>query len=209
MPTITDVASARTRTAGTKGVPRAEREEQLLTAAVEEFGRRGYGGASMAAVAERVGVTKPLLYQYFGSKDALYAAALERVAGSLTRALNGALVPGATSLGTPLSVLGAIFGTLEGQRHAWFVLYDRTLPATGALREAAERHRAAIDGLAAAGSAEFLAARGIGDPLDSDALKHLWTGTVSTLVTWWIHHPGESAQEMAERCRRLIAAIVT
>ncbi|MEU4092919.1 TetR/AcrR family transcriptional regulator [Streptomyces sp. NPDC026673] len=203
------MASARTRTAGTKGVPRAEREEQLLTAAVEEFGRRGYGGASMAAIAERVGVTKPLLYQYFGSKDALYAAALERVAGSLTRALAQATATGATSLGTPLSVLRAIFTTLDGGRHAWFVLYDRTLPAAGPLRDAAERHRQAIDGLAAAGSAEFLAARGIEDALDSDVLKHLWTGTVSTLVTWWIHHPEVSAPEMAERCRRLITAIVT
>ncbi|MFF7215945.1 TetR/AcrR family transcriptional regulator [Streptomyces sp. NPDC008238] len=203
------MASARTRTAGTKGVPRAEREEQLLTAAVEEFGRRGYAGASMAAIAERVGVTKPLLYQYFGSKDALYAAALDRVAGALTRALTEALTQGVTSLGTPLAVLRAVFTTLEGRRHAWFVLYDRTLPAEGPLREEAERHRAVIDGLAAVGSAEFLAARGIGDPLDADALKHLWTGTVSTLVTWWIHHPGESAQEMAERCGRLISAIVS
>ena len=55
------------RAVGTKGMPREEREAQLVVAGTEEFGRAGYAGASMVEIARRVGVTKPLLYQYFGS----------------------------------------------------------------------------------------------------------------------------------------------
>jgi AcrR family transcriptional regulator len=43
-------------------VTRAERERQILDAAVAVFTERGFGHASMDAVAERVGVTKPVLY---------------------------------------------------------------------------------------------------------------------------------------------------
>lgn len=193
---------------GTKGVPRAEREAQIIDAAVEEFGRHGYAGASMAAIAARVGVTKPLLYQYFGSKDRLHIAALENVAGVLTPAITRALLPGATTLEAPLAVLRAIFTTLEGRRHAWFVLYDRTLPHQGELRRTARYHRDAIDRLAASASAELLRARGIDDPVDADALKHLWTGAVGSLVSWWNAHPEESAENMARRCARLFDAVI-
>ncbi|MCM2580122.1 TetR/AcrR family transcriptional regulator [Streptomyces meridianus] len=200
--------TARAVTAGTKGVPRAEREAQIIAAAVEEFGRHGYAGASMAAIAARVGVTKPLIYQYFGSKDGLHIAALEHVAGLLTPAITRALSPGAATLDVPLAVLEAIFTTLEGRRHAWFVLFDRTLPSDGELRRTARHHRDIIDRLAASGSAELLRARGIDDEVDADALKHLWTGAVSSLVSWWNAHPEESAEDMAGRCARLFAAVV-
>ncbi|MER6798249.1 helix-turn-helix domain-containing protein, partial [Amycolatopsis mediterranei] len=65
-------------------MPREEREAQLVVAGTEEFGRAGYAGASMVEIARRVGVTKPLLYQYFGSKDGLYLACLHRAGGRLT-----------------------------------------------------------------------------------------------------------------------------
>ncbi|MFE3532911.1 TetR/AcrR family transcriptional regulator, partial [Streptomyces sp. NPDC059144] len=94
----------RTRTgaapgAGTKGVPRARREAQILAAAVEEFGRHGHASASMASIARRVGVTKPMLYTYFGSKDGLYLACLEHIAPRLVSAIEeggggGAAGPG-------------------------------------------------------------------------------------------------------------------
>ena len=54
---------------GTKGVPRADREQQILDAAVAEFGGRDYTHASMAAIAQRAGISKPLVYEYFGSKE--------------------------------------------------------------------------------------------------------------------------------------------
>ncbi|WP_217689314.1 TetR/AcrR family transcriptional regulator [Streptomyces sp. CAI 127] len=198
--------------AGTKGVPRARREEQILAAAVEEFGRHGHASASMASIARRVGVTKPLLYTYFGSKDGLYLACLEHIAHRLVAAIEAAMTPDPQGAGpaashVPPRVLAAVFDVLEEQLEAWFVLYDRTLKPGSDLHAAVHAHRAAIDGLAASGTADVLRGQGNEDPLDADALKHVWTGTVGALVGWWISHPEQSAPEMTARCARLLAAI--
>ncbi|MFE6822019.1 TetR/AcrR family transcriptional regulator [Streptomyces sp. NPDC057690] len=77
--------------AGTKGVPRARREQQILAAATEEFGRHGYEGTSLAAVAARVGVTKTLLHQYFGAKHDLYLACLVPAADRILSAIRAAM----------------------------------------------------------------------------------------------------------------------
>ena len=57
---------------------RETQEQQILDAAVEVFGERGYRDTSLEAIAERVGVRKPVLHTHFGSKDALFAACLDR-----------------------------------------------------------------------------------------------------------------------------------
>ncbi|MFE5768518.1 TetR/AcrR family transcriptional regulator [Streptomyces sp. NPDC056485] len=202
----------RGRPAGTKGVPRAEREEQILAAAVEEFGRHGHASASMAAIAARVGVTKPMIYAYFDSKDGLYLGCLEHIAARVIEAIDTAMAGGpATPAGEqlPHAVLSGLFTALERQRHAWFVLYDRTLPPGSELRLAAQRHRETIDALAATGTAALLSGHGNEDPLDADALKHVWTGTVSALMGWWIAHPDQSARDMSARCARLLTAVRT
>src|SRR5687768_6931545 len=59
-------------------VPRVEREEQMLAAAMELFTERGFANVSMDAIAERTGITKPLIYSYFGSKQNLYATCIRR-----------------------------------------------------------------------------------------------------------------------------------
>ncbi|MFE2146561.1 hypothetical protein ACFXA3_33355, partial [Streptomyces sp. NPDC059456] len=107
----------------------------------------------------------------------------------------------------PHAVLTGLFTALEERRHAWFVLYDRTLPPGSELRLAAQRHREAIDGLAATGTAALLSGLGNEDPLDADTLKHVWTGTVSALMGWWIAHPDQSARDMSARCARLLGAV--
>lgn len=193
--------------AGTKGVPRARREQQILAAATEEFGRHGYGAASLAAIAARVGVTKTLLHQYFGAKEDLFLACLTPVGDQLLDAMRAAMAEGdATASRTPLRVLRGIFTALDGRREAWFVLYDASLPADSEPARTAARYRTAIDQLAATGTADLLRATGSPDPLDADALKYAWRGLVTALVRWWINHPDQSPDAMAERCARLFAA---
>lgn len=51
-------------------------QSAILQAALEEFSEMGHSGARVDRVAARAGVSKPMLYDYFGDKDALYAAAL-------------------------------------------------------------------------------------------------------------------------------------
>ncbi len=57
-------------------MPRAQREEQILRIAEEVFAERGFQAATMEDIAERVGVTKPLIYEYFGSKEGLLSACI-------------------------------------------------------------------------------------------------------------------------------------
>jgi len=48
----------------------------ILQAALDEFSEYGYGDARVDRIADRAGVSKPLIYDYFGNKERLYASAL-------------------------------------------------------------------------------------------------------------------------------------
>ena len=71
-------ATSQRPNAGTKGVPRADREAQIVEAASEVFGTRGFAATSVGDIAERAGISKPLIYNYFGSKEGLLRACLHR-----------------------------------------------------------------------------------------------------------------------------------
>jgi AcrR family transcriptional regulator len=57
-------------------MPRAQREAQILRIAEQVFAERGFQATTMEDIAERVGVTKPLIYEYFGSKEGLLSACI-------------------------------------------------------------------------------------------------------------------------------------
>jgi AcrR family transcriptional regulator len=59
-----------------KRLPHAERERQALEAARELFAARGFAAVTMDEVAAAIGVTKPLLYAYFGNKEQLFLACM-------------------------------------------------------------------------------------------------------------------------------------
>jgi AcrR family transcriptional regulator len=189
---------------GTKGVPRSEREGQILEAATEEFGRNGYANASMVAIAGRVGVTKPLLYQYFGSKDGLYLGCLSRAGDRLTEGVADTMASGGAPEEMPLAVLSAIFATFDHDRCAWKLLRDPTLPPTGEIAEAADGYRERLDAFAMLGATQLMHARGLTGERDIEAIAVVWTGMVDSLITWWIDQPGETAADMTERCARIM-----
>jgi AcrR family transcriptional regulator len=64
-------------------LPAARRRSQLLEVALERFAANGYHGTSMEEIADAAGVTKPVLYQHFGSKRTLYLELLETVGQEL------------------------------------------------------------------------------------------------------------------------------
>lgn len=192
---------------GTKGVPRAEREDQIVAVAVDEFAERGYAGASMVSIAARAGISKPLIYQYFGSKDGLYLACLHQVASALLGRLEPAWQREDDSVLSRIRTLQAVFEALEPQRNAWQLLYDTTMPSTGEIAAVAGAYRDRTLHIATSGSARFLRVRGDTDPDDVSALSAVWMGLVDSLVTWWLAHPAESAAEMTARCYRLAEAV--
>jgi len=68
-----------------------ERRAQLLAVARRVFGRSGFHGVSMDDVAKEAGVTKPILYDHFNSKEELYVALLDADASSLEERVRSAL----------------------------------------------------------------------------------------------------------------------
>src|SRR5215475_3558445 len=71
-------ATSGTQTAGRPvRLPRSARRKQLLAAAQEVFVAQGYHAAAMDDIAERAGVSKPVLYQHFPGKLDLYLALLD------------------------------------------------------------------------------------------------------------------------------------
>ena len=86
-------------------LPAPRRRRQLLTVALRVFAERGYHSTSMNDVAEAAGVTKPVLYQHFRSKRALYLELLEDVGAHLRDAIDKAT----TEAGTPREQVHAGF----------------------------------------------------------------------------------------------------
>ena len=81
------VSSARTTAMRKPKAPEANRA-RILAAAIAEFASRGFKGASMDAIAARTQTTRALINYYFGSKERLYLAVLERVYAEIREAEN-------------------------------------------------------------------------------------------------------------------------
>jgi AcrR family transcriptional regulator len=68
-----------------------QRRQQLVAVALELFAQRGYRATTMDDIAEAAGVTKPLLYQHFSSKRALYLELVDTIARDLLTAIGRAV----------------------------------------------------------------------------------------------------------------------
>jgi AcrR family transcriptional regulator len=71
----------------------ARRRRQLIDVALETFARTGYVTTTMEDIATAAGVTKPLLYQHFASKRALYLELIDDVTARLIEVLGAAALP--------------------------------------------------------------------------------------------------------------------
>ena len=185
-------------TAGTKGVPRPEREQQILDAAVAEIGRVGYAGLSLADVAQRAGVSKPLVYTYFHSKDGLYIACVDRAAGVLFDAIESAIA-GAGGLSKAERTLDAIFVALEPRPHDWTVLLDRSHPDDGTAADAVRAARRRIAAQAARGVADAIGAVELPTPPTFPALTDVWMVAVTSLSCGGCATPIRTAAQITAR----------
>lgn len=108
---------------GTKRLPRAVREQQMLDAAVQLFSVNGYHETSMDAIAAEAEISKPMLYLYYGSKEELFGACLSRELSRFIEALRADIdlkqSPHELLRSTILSVLRYI----DANRASWIVLY--------------------------------------------------------------------------------------
>ena len=192
--------------AGTKGIPRAQREDQIVDEACRAFGNHGYAATNLSDVAADAGISKPLIYNYFGSKDGLYAACLEHagaiIAGEMERIARGE----ATGLERGMRTLEGLFRVLEPRPWLWRLFFDVSAPADGPAAEALRHYVDRISKLAVEGVTEMMHLAGNHDELDISAMTHVWMSIVDSLVGWWLDHPDETAAHMTRRCTRLISA---
>lgn len=113
-----------------KRLPRAVREQQMMDAAVAEFARRGYHAASMDEIADRAGISKPMLYLYLGSKEDLFLACIKREAARVRTAVTSAFEEDLAPDRQLWNGLRGFFTVVAEHRDAWRVLHQQA-PAHG------------------------------------------------------------------------------
>jgi len=172
---------------------------QTLGVAHELFAERGYGDVTMEEIAAAVGVTKPLLYNYFGNKERLYIACMERAGDSLTRTVGEAIADTGSPGDALASGVRAFFAFLDSDRAAWAVLFDETLPNNGEVADRVAVYRGQILALVS----DSLLAQ-LPDPrrgrarIEIEALSAALLGAAEELARWWLRTEAIPAKEAAE-----------
>jgi AcrR family transcriptional regulator len=187
---------------GARKVPRTVREAEMLRTAGHVFARRGYHAASMDEIAEGAGVSKPMVYNYFGSKESLYFAYIEMAGRELLRAIGKAA---AAARDAPAEQLWAgslaFFEFVDRHRDGYTVLFSE-LAARGApfRREVVSIRRSIIERSMTVFD-EVVTAAGLdaGDVGGTEPLAQAYVGAGESLANWWLENPDDSTETMAAR----------
>jgi AcrR family transcriptional regulator len=186
-------------------LPRAEREEQTLEAARILFAERGFAAVTMDEIAAEVGVTKPLLYTYFGNKEGLYLACMEPAAEALVDTVAAAVEATEHPAETLRAGVHAFFIFVDADRDAWRVLFDETLPAGAEPARRAAEQRERLTNLVARAQLERLPEeRRAGAQVEIEAISAAMLGAAEALARWWLRTDAMSAGEAAELLVRTI-----
>lgn len=134
--TATEQTEARPR--GTR-LPRRARRNQLLGAAQEVFVAQGYHAAAMDDIAERAGVSKPVLYQHFPGKLELYLALLDQHCEALLQAVSEALASTTDNKQRVEATMHAYFAYVEDEGGAFRLVFESDLTNEPAVRERVDK----------------------------------------------------------------------
>src|ERR1700737_3457217 len=116
-------------------VPRDVRRGQLLELAEELFMEKGYGGFSIDDLCRAAGISRPIVYEHFGSKDGIYLACLRRIRAEFEQALLAAASNGADLETTVELSAEAWFGILDREPHRWSLVYGGATGLVGPLAD--------------------------------------------------------------------------
>jgi len=116
-------------------LPRVARRRQLLSAAREVFVAQGYHSAAMDDIADRAGVSKPVLYQHFPGKRELYLALLDESAEALVEAVREALASTTDNKQRVHATVRAYYSFVEDQRGAFKLVFESDLTGEPAVRD--------------------------------------------------------------------------
>jgi AcrR family transcriptional regulator len=193
------------RRAGSRGVPRAVREPQILEVAGRVFAARGYHAASMDDIAAQADVTKPMIYAYFGSKERLYVAYIERSGRELLDRMRAATDPEARPGERLQAGIVEFLGFVDERRDGWQVLYAEAAARGGPLAEEVASLRSAIARIITRLLAQTLPGVNLTNETTAalDGTAHAFVGAGESLANWWLAHP----EVPRERAAQLLVAL--
>ncbi|MEO5852768.1 MAG: TetR/AcrR family transcriptional regulator [Nocardioides sp.] len=120
-------------------LPRTQRRAQLLESALEVFVAQGYHAAAMDDIAERAGVSKPVLYQHFPGKLELYLALLDASCDTIIDNCRAALASTHDNRLRVEATMNAFFTYVAGDSGAFRLVFESDLTNETAVREQVDR----------------------------------------------------------------------
>ena len=120
-------------------LPRSARRAQLLAAAQDVFVTNGYHAAAMDEIAERAGVSKPVLYQHFPGKLELYLALLESHVDALVTSVRDAMQSTTDNKQRVAAAVGAFYDFVDNEGQAYRMVFESDLRGEPAVQQAIER----------------------------------------------------------------------
>jgi AcrR family transcriptional regulator len=187
-----------------KRLPIEERRVLIVEAAGRLFGDRGYEATRLDDVAAAAGVTKPILYRHFDSKQALYLALLQRHRDDLG-SFAGAIPPQGPPEERLRMVLELWFAYVEAHSYAWKMLFRDTSggPEIQDFRlEVHARARAVLVEMIRSLSEVPIPRR------ELEPLAELMSMGMASLVLWWMDNPGASREAIVDAMSRVWAGLL-
>ena len=125
--------------ARTARLPRTARRAQLLESALDVFVANGYHAAAMDDIAERAGVSKPVLYQHFPSKLDLYLALLDSACDKVVDGVRKALADTDVNKQRVAGTTEAFYAYVADAGGAFRLVFESDLTSEPAVRERVDR----------------------------------------------------------------------
>src|SRR6185437_521851 len=165
-------------------LPRHERRRQILDAALEVFVSQGYYAAAMDDIAERAGVSKPVLYQHFPGKLELYLALVDTQAEALSGAVHDALASTDDNQQRIHGVLSAYFEFVDrdDEDGAFRLIFETDLGNEPAVRARVE----AVTEKTMKAVADTVAVDTGLDRASAELLATALTGAAQVAARWWL-----------------------
>ncbi|MBE1530996.1 TetR/AcrR family transcriptional regulator [Actinomadura algeriensis] len=172
---------------------RDERRRQMLDVAEQVFGEHGYQATSMDEIADRCGVSKPMLYEHFGSKDGLLLACMRRSKAELLDVTQKAMAQATDPADILWRGMVAYFGFVDSHS-ASFAMILREPFGPPETMKALDDARAQQSGLIAGVLTTFVPDA----PADViDAYTQIMMGASERLAQWQTGRPEVSAEDAA------------
>ncbi|WP_189044582.1 TetR/AcrR family transcriptional regulator [Micromonospora sonchi] len=180
-------------------LPRAVREQQMLDAAVRIFSRHGYHGASMDEIAEKAGISKPMVYAYLGSKEELFVACLHREGTRMMEAIAQAAVPDLPADERLWRGLRAFFGFVGAHRDGWAVLYRQARGEPPVAGEVAAMRARMVEVVAGMLDHALRAEGREVAETELEVVAYALVGATESLADWLADHPEADPETTATR----------